>query len=87
MEAKEVKKTDKGTFPFLIYVNKPDTCPPGTISTINAAIVNIVFSNNLETRMPIKGRNKSWNNKPRIKDFFSEKIILNCSKLLFNPKK
>lgn len=87
IETKEVKKTDKGTFPFLMYVNRPDIWPPGTIRTIAAAIENIELSNNFEARMPIKGMSKSWINIPRVKDFFSEKIILNWSKLLFNPKK
>ena len=64
IDAKEVKKTDNGTLPFFICVSKPDTCPPGTISTTTAAIANKELLNNSETRRPIKGRSKSCKQKP-----------------------
>ena len=64
IDAKEVKKTDNGTLPFLICDSKPETCPPGTISTITAAIANKEVLNNSEIRMPIKGSSKSWMQRP-----------------------
>ena len=64
IDAKEVKKTDNGTLPFLICDSKPETCPPGTISTMTAAIANKEVLNNSEIRMPIKGSSKSWMQKP-----------------------
>ena len=39
-DAKLVKKKDNGTFPSLIWVSKPEMCPPGTIITITAATAN-----------------------------------------------
>ena len=64
IDAKEVKKTDNGALPFFICVSKPDTCPPGTISTTTTAIANKELLNNSETRRPINGRSKSCMQKP-----------------------
>ena len=64
IEAKEVKNTDSGTFPPLIWVSKPETCPPGTIKTISAAIANKELLNISDTKRPISGSKISWIPKP-----------------------
>ena len=45
MDVVEVNSTESGTFPFLIWVSKPEIWPPGTINTITAASENIVLRN------------------------------------------
>ncbi len=85
-EVVDVKKTDKGTFPSLICVSKPETWPPGTIKTITTAYANKESLKILEIKNPITGRSNNWITKPTMRDFFSINKILNCCKLLFSPK-
>ena len=85
-EVVDVKKTDKGTFPSLMCVSRPETCPPGTIKTITAAYANKELEKIREIKIPIIGSSKIWIAKPNIRDFFSLNKILNCCKLLFSPK-
>ena len=85
-EVVDVKKTDKGTFPSLICVSRPEMCPPGTIKTITAAYANKESEKIREINNPIIGRSKNWITKPNMRDIFSLNKILNCCKLLFSPK-
>ena len=87
IDAKEVKNTDSGTFPPLMWESKPETCPPGTIRTITAATPNIELLNISESKIPISGSRISWIPKPKRRDIFSENKILICSRLLLNPRK
>ena len=63
-DAKEVKNTDKGTFPLLICASKPDTWPPGTIKTITAAIAKTELLKSSDIKRPTSGNKINWMPRP-----------------------
>jgi hypothetical protein len=52
----EVKKTESERLPLLIYVSKPEICPPGTISIKIDAVANTDSLKINAMRKPTEGR-------------------------------
>ena len=55
-EATDVNPTVRAIFPFLIWVKRPDTCPPGTNKAKATAAEKMDEEKILDAAIPINGK-------------------------------